>query len=194
MSDQDLKNMMAKLIASQAKTDEQLAKTDAQLAKTDEQLAKTDAQLAKTDERLNRVAKMVGSMGNNQGDVAEEYFVNSLKDDLDLLGRHYDVLIPNFTIKAKHITDEYDILLVNGEELAMIEVKYKLHQNDVKGLEKKILNLKALPQYKNYKIYAGVAGFKVPQDTIDLAMEHGYFVLQRKGDVINTYSRELKVS
>lgn len=180
MSDQDLKNMMAKLIASQVKTDEQLAKTD--------------AQLAKTDERLNKIAKMVGGMGNNQGDVAEEYFVNSLKDNLELLGRHYDVLIPNFTIKSKNITDEYDILLVNGEELAMIEVKYKLHQNDVKGLEKKIINLKALPQYKNYKIYAGVAGFKVPQDTIDLAIKKGYFVLQRKGDVIDTYARELKVS
>ena len=173
MSDQDLKNMMAKLIASQTKTDEQLAKTDG---------------------RLNRIAKMVGSMGNNQGDVAEEYFVNSLKDNLELLGKHYDVLIPNFTIKSKHITDEYDILLVNGEELAMIEVKYKLHTNDIKGLKKKIANLKALPQYKNYKIYAGVAGFKVPQDTIELAMKNGYFVLQRKGDVINTYARELKVS
>jgi hypothetical protein len=180
MSDQDLKNMMAKLIASQAETDAKLIKRD--------------AQCNDTDEELNRIAKMVGAMGNNQGDVAEEYFVNSLKDDLELLGKHYDVLIPNFTIKSKHITDEYDILLVNGEELAMIEVKYKLHPNDIKDLEKKIINLKALPQYKNYKIYAGVAGFKVPQDTIELAMKNGYFVLQRKGDVIDTYAGELKVS
>ena len=187
MSNQDLKNMMASLIASQAKTDAQLAKTDAQLAKT-------DAQLAKTDERLNRVASMVGSMGNNQGDVAEEYFVNSLKDNLELLGKHYDVLIPNFTIKSKQTTDEYDILLVNGEELAMIEVKYKLHPNDIKTLEKKISNLKALPQYKNYKIYAGVAGFKVPQETIDIAIANGYFVLQRKGDVIATYAGDLIAS
>ncbi len=180
MSDHDLKNMMANLIASQAQTDVQLAKTD--------------AQLAKTDERLNRIAKMVGAMGNNQGDVAEEYFINSLKDDLKLLGKQYDVLIPNFTIQSKHARDEYDILLVNGEELAMIEVKYKLHPSDLKKLEKKIQNLKALPQYRDYTIYAGVAGFNVPQEAIDLARKDGYFVLQRKGDVIHTYAEELKAS
>ena len=173
MSDQDLKNMMANLIASQVKT---------------------DAQLAKTDDRLNKIAKMVGAMGNNQGDVAEAYFINSLQEKLELLGKEYDVLIPNFTIKSKHTTDEYDILLVNGNELAMIEVKYKVHPNDVKSLERKIKNLKALPQYKNYTIYAGVAGFTVPDSVIDSANKEGYFVLQRKGDVIETYAGALKAA
>ena len=61
------------------KTDEQLKKTDEQLKKTDEQLKKTDEQMNKTDARLNKIAKLVGNMSNNQGEVAEEYFVNSLK-------------------------------------------------------------------------------------------------------------------
>jgi DNA repair ATPase RecN len=194
MTDQELKDLVANLAVSQAKTDVQLAKTDAQLAKTDAQLAKTDVQLAKTDERLNRIAKMVGAMGNNQGDVAEEYFINSLKDSLTLLDKKFDILIPNFKIEKKRFRDEYDILLVNGSELAMIEVKYKLHTNDVDKLAKKITNLKDLPQYKNYKIYAGVAGFKIPDDVVELAISNGYFVLQREGDIIETISDELRVA
>jgi len=194
MTDQELKDLVASLAVSQAKTDKQLAKTDKQLAKTDKQLAKTDAQLAKTDDRLNRIAKMVGAMGNNQGDVAEEYFINSLKDSLTLFDKKFDVLIPNFKIEKKRFRDEYDILLVNGSELAMIEVKYKLHTNDVESLAKKISNLKELPQYKDYKIYAGIAGFKIPNDVIDLATSNGYFVLQRKGDIIETFYDDLRVA
>ena len=90
--------------------------------------------------------------------------------------------------------DEYDILLVNGEELAIIEVKYKVHPKDVQKLEKKIKNIKKLPQYKNYKVYAGVAGFNISRDVITLAKEEGYFILQRKGDVIHTISDNLKVA
>ena len=184
MSDQDLGDMMAKLIQPQAKTDEQLAKTDAQLMQSEAAFSK----------RIKKLEQLVGGIGNNQGDAAEEYFVNSLKDTLELLSKKFDILLPNFVIQKKNIIDEYDILLVNGSELAMIEVKYKLHTKDVEKLDKKIAHLKELPQYKNYKIYAGVAGFNVPYDVIKLAEEKGYFVLQRNGNVIETYADKLKAA
>ena len=162
--------------------------------KTDEQMKRTDEQLKKTDEKLNRIAKMVGAIGNNQGNVAEEYFINSLKDDIRIGSKKFDILIPNFVIQSKNIVDEYDILLVNGEELAIIEVKYKVHKNDILKLEKKIQNIKKLPQYKNYRVYAGVAGFNITKDVIALAKESGYFILQRKGNVIHTITDNLKVA
>jgi len=198
MSDQDLKEMLAKLIQSQAKTDEQIRELKGSQAKTDEQLVKTDEQLSRSeaafDRRIKKLEQLVGGIGNNQGDVAEEYFVNSLREKLELLGKKFDILIPNFTIQKKNIIDEYDILLVNGSELAMIEVKYKLHQKDIEKLERKIANLKALPQYRNYTVYAGVAGFNVPVDVIESANEKGYFVLQRNGNVIETYAEELRAA
>ena len=49
-----------------------------------------------------------------------------------------------------------------------------------------------LKEYKNYKIYAGVAGFKIPQEVIKKAKEKGYFVLKRKGNVIEEYTDNLK--
>ena len=187
MTDQELKDLVASLAIASKKTDEQFRKTD-------EQFKKTDEQFRKTDEKLNKIGVMVGAIGNNQGDVAEEYFVNSLEGKLTVGNISFDYLVPNYTIKGKNIRDEYDILLVNGDSVAIIEVKYKVHPKDLEQLPKKINNLKKLAQYKNYKIYAGVAGFKVPNEVFGKAKEQGYFVLQRKGNVMHSYTEGLKAA
>ena len=194
MTDQELKDLVASLAVESKKTDEQLRLLGEESKKTDEQLKKTDEQLKKTDEKLNRVAQIIGSIGNNQGDVAEEYFINSLKEKLCVGSLSFDYLIPNYIIAGKYITDEFDILLVNGESVAIVEVKYKVHPSDIEKLERKIVNLKKLPQYNGYRIYAGIAGFYVPENVKNQALEKGYFVLQRKGDVIETYDEGLRAA
>ena len=130
-------------------------------------------------------------MGNNQGEVAEEYFVNSLKDVLKIGELNFDYLLENVHLQTKKINDEFDILLVNGSSVAIIEVKYKVHPNVIDSLEKKIEHFKLMKEYKDYNIYAGVAGFKVPKEVISKAEEKGYFVLKRKGDVIEEYIKNL---
>jgi len=212
MTDKELKELVASLAIgqkelreSQKKTDEQLKKTDEHLKKTDEHLKKTDEQLKKTDEqlkktdselrkmfekmdeRLGKVAKMVGNIGNNQGEVAEEYFINSLKENLKIGDLHFDYLLENVHLQTKKINDEFDILLVNEKNIALIEVKYKVHPNVIDSLDKKIEHLRLMKEYKDYKIYAGVAGFKIPNEVIKKAKEKGYFVLKRKGNIIEEY-------
>ena len=209
MTDQELKDLVASLAVAQRKTDEQLAKTDAQLAKTDAQLAKTDAQLAKTDAQLaktdaqlaktdaqltktvatvDKLAKMYGGVANNQGAVAEEFYFNSLKDHLVLQGIHFDFIDKNLTRKRDGIQDEYDILLLNGQDVFIIEVKYKAHPDNLKTLiGKKAANFKKLfPAYKDHKMHLGLASFHLDDETIHAALEQGVTVLQRKGDLIET--------
>ena len=206
------------------KTDEQLKKTDEQLKKTDEQLKKTDEQLKKTDEqlsklgrefeeelkrsglefdkrmeklenKLNKIGSMLGSISNNQGNITEEYFVNSLKDCLRVGSIDFDYLIENFVAKNGHNTlAEYDILLVNGESVAIVEVKYKAHIKDLEKLPRKIEELKNLPQYRDYRVYAGIATFFATNELIKRAEEQGYFILQRKGDIVITHAQNLKVA
>ena len=53
MTEEKVWDLLAKLVASQQKTDEQIAKTD--------------VQLAKTDAKLDRIAEMLGGVSNNQG-------------------------------------------------------------------------------------------------------------------------------
>jgi len=205
MTNLELKELVASLAIgqkelreSQKKTDEQLKKTDELLKKTDEQLKKTDSELRKMfeesdirgkalDTRLDKIAKMVGNMGNNQGEVAEEYFVNSLKNNLNIGKLHFDYLLKNIHLQTKKVNDEFDILLVNDKNIALIEVKYKVHPKVIDSLEKKIEHLRLMKEYKNYNIYAGVAGFKIPEEVIEKAKEKGYFVLKRKGNIIEEY-------
>ena len=194
MTDQELKELVASLAVESKKTDEQLRKTDEQLRLLSEESKKTDEQLKKTDLKLDKLAKMIGSIGNNQGDVAEEYFINSLKEKLSLGSMQFDYLIPNYIIEGKNIKDEFDILLVNGESAAIVEVKYKVHPSDLDKLERKIANLKKLPQYRDYKVYAAIAGFHIPSNVKNEAQKRGYFVLQRKGDVIVTYDEGVRAA
>ncbi len=174
MTDQELKELIASLALAQHKTDEQLAKTD--------------AQLAKTDARLDKLATMYGGVANNQGAVAESFYFNSLKHHPVLRGIRFDSVYKNLTGNSHGIEDEYDILLLNGRDVFIIEVKYKAHPDDLKTLiNKKASNFKPLfPLYKDHKLHLGLASFHLGDETIQSALNQGVTVLQRKGDLIET--------
>jgi hypothetical protein len=71
--------------------------------------------------------------------------------------------------------------------MAIIEVKYKVHPNNLYQIERQMrLYRELFPEYKDYELYGGVAGFSVPDDVVREAHERGMFVLKRKGDVVET--------
>ena len=99
-----------------------------------ESQAETDKQMKKTDEKLKSMGIHLGNISNNQGDIAEEFFYNSLENNPTLAGIDYDFIDKNVTRKKADIEDEYDILLVNGKDIAIIETKYKAHSKDIEKL------------------------------------------------------------
>jgi len=142
----------------------------------------------KSDRRLDKVAKLVGNISNNQGDIAEEFFYNSMKAKPSLAGINYDFIDKNVTRSKNNIEDEYDILLVNGKDIAIIETKYKAHTSDIEKLvNKKYENFKKLyPEYKNYTHHLGLASFNMNEDVKEEALKNNVILLQRKGDLIET--------
>lgn len=174
MTDQELIDLVASLAVGQAKTDAQLAKTD--------------AQLAKTDKKLDRLAEMYGGIGENQGHAAEEFFYNSLKAKPELNGVMYDFIEKNVTRCKSGVEREFDILLVNGHDVSIIEVKYRAHPSDVvKLIEKQARDFKFLfSQYENYNVHLVLAALSMDDEVKQLALESGVTVLQRKGDLIET--------
>ncbi len=48
------------------------------------------------------------------------------------------------------------------------------------------------PEYKDYKLYGGLAGFSVPDDVAASAREQGRFVLKRKGDLVEAQTEAMK--
>ena len=186
---------LAKTDAQLAKTDAQLAKTDAQLAKTNAQLAKTDAQLSKTDKSLNRATELLGNMGMNLGAVAEEFFYEALKEKKILGNIKFDEVVCNIKTKIKKTEDKFDIVMYNGASIALIEIKHKVHPNDLITLyTTKIENFRLLyPAYKNHNIYLGIGGFSVPSSVEQQAHSRGIAVLKQKADVAVIDVKKLKI-
>ncbi len=203
MTDQELRDLVASLAVSskrvdekldrladaQVKTDAQLAQTDKQLAKTDAQLAKTDKQLAKTDAKLDRVSELLGNISNNMGAVAENFFYNSMKESPTLAGVEYDKALQRLHGHSKGVQDEFDILLINGRDIAVIEVKYHAHEQDVlKVANSKVENFRKLfPEYSDYAVHPVLASFYADHSVLEAAQENGVILLERKGDLIETY-------
>ena len=190
MTDEELKALVAGLAAAQDRTDEQLAKTDAQLARTDAQLAKTDAQLAKTDAKLNKLAEMYGGVSNNLGATTEEFFHNSLEADPVLGGVRFDFIDRNITRIHNGLRDEFDLLLVNGREVFVVEVKHKAHENDLERLlGEKAPNFRHLfPEHAGRRQRLALATFHIHDELKKSALARGVTVLQRRGDVIETFA------
>ena len=148
---------------------------------------KTDEQLKETDRKLQKVSDMLGGIGQNQGDVAEEFFFNSLVDDPHLGGIHFDDISKNESKQRGKLQEEYDIVMTNGNAIGIVEVKYKAHENDLSKLERKMRNFKTLfPWFNDYKLYGAIASFHINDDAKKEALERGFFVLQRKGEVVQT--------
>ena len=214
MTDQELKDLIASLAVKSDRLDAQMAKTDAQMAKTNMQMAKTDAQMLKTDTKMSRldekmaemaiaqaetarvikeVGRRMGSMASNQGDVAEEFFYNALFEKPQVGGIRFDRVLKNIGGGKPGQQAEFDVVMHNGASMAIIEVKYKAYINDIDQVERQLERYRDIfPEYKSYKLYGGIAGFSISENIVERAKEKGFFVLKRKGEVIEAETQAMK--
>ncbi len=170
------------LRVSQRQTDEQIQElrasqrqTDEQMKRTDEQMKKTDEQMKRTDKKLDHIGQRLGSMGINIGDMAEESFYRSLEETKTLGGMVFDTI--ERRVQMTDIDEEYDILLVNGSAVALIEVKYKLHPREIRRLlERKVQSFRdCFRKYDDHKLYVGFASMTTNPAMITAAKNEGLF-------------------
>ncbi len=172
-------------------TDEQIKQTSEQMNRTDEQMKRTDERMKRTDEKLERIGISLGNIGQNQGDVAEEFFFQSLIKDNHLGKIRFDDVVKNMEKHRGNIQEEYDLVMTNGDAIGIVEVKYKVHENDLDKLDRKMKHFKQLfPIYQSFKQYGAIAAFHINDDAKEEALRRGYFVLQRSGDLVHTESGE----
>jgi hypothetical protein len=147
-----------------------------------------DKRQAKTEATVEKVAKLIGNISNNQGQIAEEFFYNSISANPTLNGINYDFTDKNITRKRFGIEDEFDMVLINGKDVAIIETKYKAHSKDIiKLVTKKLENFKILyTEYKDYSHHLALASFHINDDVKKEAKKNNIILLQRKGDLIET--------
>ena len=134
MIDQKLKDLVASLAISQAAT-----------SKAQD---RTDAQLSETTRNLEAIGIRAGNIGQTQGAVVAEFFFNSLQAKPVLGGVRYDDVFSNVRNISGKLRSAYDVVMVNGKSVALIEVKYAVHPEDIAKTLLGINNYRTFfPQY-----------------------------------------------
>jgi len=149
---------------------------------------------AETDKQLKRLAEITGGISNNQGFFAEEYFFNSFENGKqNFLGEKFDDIEKCVKGIKRGFKDEYDILLTNGSSVAIVEVKFKAHQNDIQKVLNKAKTFRInFPEYEKHQIYLGLASMAFYEDLEQECINQGIAVIKQVGDTVVINDEHLK--
>jgi len=129
--------------------------TDEKFKETNEKFKETEQRFKETDERfkenvesfkafkeenrriLKELSQNLGGIGNSNGDYAEEFFYNTLLKNKKLGHVKYDALEKNVRFSKKGIHDEFDLVMINGDSVALVETKYKANLEHLEKLTTK---------------------------------------------------------
>ena len=175
---------------------EKFAETDRQIAETNRQIAETNRQMTETDRQISRLEKQIGGVTNSHGQFAEEYFVNSLRQGKKtLLGEKFDKLIKAAVVEddKNKVKAEFDIILVNGKSVAIIEVKFRARDKDMDKVLKKVKPFRAkFPEYQKHKLYLGLASMVFDENIENKCKENGIAIIKQVGDTVVIHDENLK--
>ena len=174
---------------------ESQVETDRKMQETDRMMKETDRRMKETDRRMKELQKTIGGWAHNHGSFAEEYFFNSFENGKqNFFGEQFDEIEKNLKNRRNGITEEYDIVLFNHTSVALIEVKYKAHRNDVPDVIKKAEHFRLLfPDYKDFRIYLGLASLSFYPELEAECIQQGIAVIKQAGDTVVINDTNLKV-
>ncbi len=139
---------------------------------TDRQFKKSDKRMAKLDELF------IGQWGKLMEAL--------VKGDLVKLLQERNIEVQSISQESSGVWNdepfEFDIIVVNGSEVVVTEVKTTLWLKDLTHFINKLKNFKQmLPLYKDKIIYGAVAYLKANQGSARKAEKEGLFVIQALG-------------
>jgi len=169
---------------------------DRRLAESSEKLDRDLVRMREEfDNRMKKQEDLAGSWNNNFGAFAEEYFFNSFANGKqNFFGEKFDEIEQKVKGIKKGFKDEYDILLINGQAIGIVETKFKAHQNDVPKILRKADTFRVnFPEYKNHRVYLGLATLSFYPELEQECEGHGIAIIKQVGDVVVINDKNLKV-
>ena len=191
-----------------AEFDRRSAEFDRRSAEHDQRSADFDRQLKQSretferelkqsrddfDRRMKKLSEQIGGLSNNHGLFAEEYFANAFQNGKKtFFGEKFDLFrknVPGFSYE-----DEYDIVLLNGQSVGIVEVKYKVHDKDIANVIRKVKSFKInYPVYRNHRFFLGLASLVFAGKVEDVCVDSGIAVIKQVGDTVVINDGHLKV-
>ena len=177
---------MEDLRASQKETDRQLRETVRQLNETVRQLKETDKQLKKTDSRFN----------SQWGRLVESLVEGNLAALLQARGIEVRQTFPNSEVSfvkddGRVQQKEFDIVVVNGTEAVVVEVKTLLTPDKVRYFLSALEDFKRyFPDLRHKSVYGAVAYLRSEAQAKLYAERQGLFVIRATGDSASIVNAE----
>jgi exonuclease VII large subunit len=172
-----------------------MKETDQQIKETGQQIKETGQQMKETDRQFKEMKNLLGSWANNHGSFAEEYFFNSFENGKqNFFGEHFNEIRKKVKNKGMKIEDEYDIVLYNNTAVAIVEVKYKAHENDIPKVLNKVKTFRILcPDYKDFNIFLGLASMSFYPELEQECINQGIAIIKQVGETVIINDKHLKV-
>ena len=175
---------------------ESAAEADKRQAEADKRKVEADKSMADLKAHLKELQNEIGGVGKSNGAMTEELIFNTLAKGMTFAEIDFYDIRTNMKkkIKSLNIEDEYDIVLTNGDTLAIIETKYKVKDTHIsKLIGSKLDNFKKLyPEYCNYKILLGIGGMSFEKEAIKEAKENGVGIIKVVGEKVEFYTDGIK--
>ncbi len=158
--------------------------TDKKFQETDRLFKQLDKKLEKSANEWEEIKKELGGIGKGHGEIAEDYFYDTLSANMEVAGMTFDYIDRNLHRKRNNTEAEYDIILYNNYKVLVVEVKHRFRFNYVRDFyHEKLKRFRTLfPDYKNYKLYGAIAAFAFDKDVKKEAAEFGFYVFTQHNE------------
>jgi hypothetical protein len=127
--------------------------------------------------------------------MAEDMFFNAFNKTKEYANRKFYEVEARISksLKSEGKANEIDILMYNGDTVAIIEAKYRARESAIEQVLQKATNFRSLfPQYMDYKIVLGLAGLSFEEGVAEKAQELGIGVVKFVGDTAEFHTDNIK--
>ena len=161
---------------------EMFKETDRKFAETDKQFKETDIQFKETDKKINQV---LGLFTSQWGKLVEAIIAPSCLKLFKERGIDVTGIYPNVKVHHGDLQGEFDVVLRNGTEVVIVEIKTTFTKENVDDFLEKMATVREyFPEYGNKKFYGAIAAIKYDENSHRYAYKKGLFVLINKGENI----------
>ena len=164
----------------------QLKELRASQKETAEQMKKTDKQIQKIGSRFNE------RWGTFVESLVEGKLVKLFKDQgIDIAQTHTRSVIEWKDPDGKEHSREYDIIVANGTEVVVVEVKTTLCRKDIKNFLESLKDFKKhFSRYNSGIVYGAMAYLKSENKSHTLAEDEGFFIIRATGDSASIVNKQ----
>nr|VFJ86067.1 MAG: hypothetical protein BECKLFY1418B_GA0070995_100197 [Candidatus Kentron sp. LFY]VFJ98682.1 MAG: hypothetical protein BECKLFY1418A_GA0070994_10873 [Candidatus Kentron sp. LFY] len=161
-------------------TDRQMRETDRKMQETDRQMRETDRKMQETDRRLKKAEDLFTTQW---GRLMESLVSGSLIRIFNAKGIPVDDVSTRIKGSRQGHSYEFDIIVHNGREVIIVEVKTTLRPDDVREFLDKLKNARTwMPRYRDNSIYGAMAWLQTNAGAEKMVENRGLFSIRAVGD------------